>query len=172
MKSSPWREPGVLLAGGAVAAASVLFGAGVVRALSVDAPRSSAPRPSVERLVATSSSDSAKAERPDFMVAVENDPFLPERTAKPTRNRPGEPKASGDSLVVAAAQQDELIVLGVAMLPGGAGIAASRYAGESRLVRVGQQIGPYRLLRVEAGRAVFEGQNGVARTISVRKPES
>jgi hypothetical protein len=105
------------------------------------------------------------------MIAVENDPFLPERTAKPTRNRPGAPKESGDSLVLAAVPQHELIVLGVAVLPGGAGVAASRLGDESRLLRIGQQIGPYRLLRVDAGRAVFEGQNGVARTITVRKPE-
>jgi hypothetical protein len=106
------------------------------------------------------------------MVAVENDPFLPERTAKPTRNRPGESKVVADTPAIAAAQQGELVVLGVAVLPGGGGVAASRLGDESRLVRIGQQIGPYRLLRVEAGRAVFEGLNGVAHTITVRKPES
>lgn len=171
MRASLWRDRRVLAAAGAVAAAATLLILSVGRVVSTGSPPASHDAGPGSSAPVPPAPDSVDPDRADFMVAVENDPFLPERSPKPTRYRPGDPGpalASAESPV----EGEELVVLGVAVLPGGGGVAASRLGAESRLLRIGQQIGPFRLLRVEAGRAVFQSAGGASRTFPVRKPGS
>jgi hypothetical protein len=103
-------------------------------------------------------------------LAVEHDPFRPERRPPPARFRmPGEGPAGGAD---SAALGPELAMrlIGTAVTAPGRGFAMCQ-AGEAapRLVRVGESFAGFTLRSVERGRALFRAPDG--RTLDLRVPK-
>lgn len=92
-----------------------------------------------------------------ILAAVARDPFRRDRQRPPDRYRlPGERRSARR----AAASSPDLRVLGIAWLPDGGGVAAlSLGRAPARVLRVGDTIGEWRLVRVEEGRARVAGRD-------------
>ena len=154
--------PANRIALGALAGAALLLFVAYAEARRVEplperpAARRAAAMPEV-RPRAAAGSDAA------ILAAVAKDPFRPERNRPAGRYRmPGEavPSAMAPPAPVAApAPVWNLRLLGTVVLPGGGLAAIAGQTGESRVVRVGQEIDGFRLVRVTPGKARLEGND-------------
>jgi hypothetical protein len=120
------------------------------------APREAAAMPQVEARAATASDA-------QILRAVSRDPFRPDRRRPPGRYRmPGAEPAIDDtpqfdySMSPPPAAVPALTLVGTVVLADGAGLAAlSAQGGESRVVRVGEQMDGFRVVRVTNGSATL-----------------
>lgn len=101
--------------------------------------------------------DRPSVSREAILAAVARDPFRRERRRPPDRYRPpGERSSARRATPSGPAPR----VLGVAWLPDGSGVAALALGRASaRVLRVGDTIGEWRLVRVEEGRAHVAGRD-------------
>jgi hypothetical protein len=97
-----------------------------------------------------------------ILAAVAKDPFRPERSRPAGRYRmPGEavPPPMAAAPVAPPAPVWNLRLLGTVALPSGGIAAIAGQTGESRVVRVGQEIDGFKLVRVTPGKARLEGND-------------
>ena len=109
------------------------------------------------------------ATRVNIASAVDADPFNPQR------KRPDEPYRFPGEVVQTQAQggprAQQLRLIGtVAAIRGGGFVFCQIGSQPAQLVHVGQQIGPYTLKTVEAGRAVFTGPAGTTLELTISQP--
>jgi len=166
---SPLLHPRVLCA---LAACTTAGGAALwtlARALSVRPMP--APSVSEERVPQGGIYSPAATPSASLAVAVENDPFHPERRRPAERFRlPGEAEPS-DTLAAGNGAAASMRLLGTAVLAEGRGFAMYQAGAETpRLVRVGETVGELTLKRVDQGRAVFRTRAG--RAIELRVPKA
>ena len=146
----------------ALALSAALAAAAAVDARTVDplpgapAPRHAAPMPEVAAR-AGSASDAA------ILAAVARDPFRPDRKRPPGRYRmPGEaaPAPVPPPVFEPPPQPINVRLLGTVVLPDGTGLAAlAGPNGEGKVVRTGQSMEGYRLVRVTPGSATLQGND-------------
>ncbi len=138
---------------------------------TVDAVRLEPPSTSEWTLLASSTpepSPRASSTTADLALAVEQDPFHPERRrpAHPFR-LPGEPVANETE---PGAPQDLLHLIGTAVFADGSGFAICQLGGQSpRLLRLGERLGQYELSSVAKGKASFLTSTGTRVEITVPK---
>jgi hypothetical protein len=103
-------------------------------------------------------------------LAVEHDPFRPERRPAPERFRlPGEGGATAKPVAAAALPASPLTLIGTAVI-GDGGFAMCQRSGEPpKLVRVGETYGDLMLRAVHPGRAVFRAKDGTTMELRVTK---
>ncbi|HYR06875.1 MAG TPA: hypothetical protein VEQ60_03825 [Longimicrobium sp.] len=110
------------------------------------------------------------------LAAVSRDPFRPDRRRPPGRYRlPGEalPPAAMPAYAAPAytapAPSYSFRALGTVILPDGSGLAAvAGQSGEGRVLRVGQSIEGFRVVRVAPGVVTLEGSDT---TLVLRTPD-
>jgi len=99
----------------------------------------------------------AAASDAQILAAVARDPFRPDRRRPPGRYRlPGDPPPpeAQPAPYAAVAAPPELTLLGTVVLANGRGLAAlAGQGGESRVVRVGEEMDGFRVVRVGNGTA-------------------
>jgi hypothetical protein len=99
------------------------------------------------------------------VVAV--DPFHPERRAPGRRYG-----LADDAPAMADVPTAQLRLTGTALLPDGGGFVLAALGAETpRIVRVGESLGAYRLIRIREGEADFR-RAGEDLTLSVLRPGS
>ena len=93
----------------------------------------------------------------DVLTAVAEDPFHPERRVPDRRFSVDE----GPVVGMAPAPAGSLRLTGTALLPSGAFALVALGAESPRIVRVGERVGPYRLVAIRKGEAEFDmgGEN-------------
>ncbi|HEX2165909.1 MAG TPA: hypothetical protein VHG09_01605, partial [Longimicrobiales bacterium] len=144
------------------------FGRALVRAIDVDTG-------TAEPLPAFAPIDSAGEETPALtsealMLAVESDPFRPERTRPPERYRlPGEEVAAPPPAEPPPPPPPDFRLGGTVVFDGG-GMALLELNDEARLINVGEAMGGYRLSGVTSRAAVLENQFGSI-TLEVNGPQ-
>jgi hypothetical protein len=152
--------PANRIALGALAGAALLLFSAYAEARRVEPLP---PRPAARRAAAMPEGRPRAAAGSDaaILAAVARDPFRPERTRAAGRYRmPGEAVPSVPMAPVAPpAPVWNLRLLGTVVLPGGGLAAIAGQTGESRVVRVGQEIDGFRLVRVTPGKARLEGND-------------
>lgn len=110
------------------------------------------------------------------LAAVARDPFRPDRRRPPGRYRlPGEalPQPAMPSytppVYTAPARTFALRAVGTVIMPDGTGLAAvAGQSGEGRVLRVGQSIEGFRVIRVAPGEVTLQGNDT---TLVLRTPE-
>jgi hypothetical protein len=160
--------PGLALVVSMVAAVATLVHAVRLDPITLQSP---APAPAAEGTLARPTS----TPRDRVARTIETDPFRPERQRPPRPFRfPGEALA-GDSTPNAGtpSAQAQVRLIGTAVLPQERGFAMCQVGdGPPRLVRPGERIGAYTLMRVARGRAVFRDAAGAAVEVQVPKAGS
>ncbi|MFL5540134.1 MAG: hypothetical protein ACJ8J0_14185 [Longimicrobiaceae bacterium] len=152
------------------AAAAALAASAVLAVLAAAEWRQVEPLPRAPRAAAAAAMPAVRAPRRYagdgvVLAAVARDPFRADRKRPPGRYRmPGEP----DPAAVAAAAADVAPVwpvyayrlLGTVVLGDGGGLAAlAGPTGEGKILRLGQQIDQFRLVRVTPGSATLAGHD-------------
>lgn len=100
----------------------------------------------------------------DVLVAVRADPFHPERRAPERRFSFGRAPDAED----VASAPGELRLIGTAVLPGSGGFALCALGTEGpRMVRLDEEVGPYRLTAIRPGEAEFVDSSGTSVTLAV-----
>lgn len=109
------------------------------------------------------------------LAAVARDPFRPDRRRPPGRYRlPGEAMPAAmptytPPVYTAPAPTYSFRALGTVILPDGSGLAAvAGQSGEGRVLKVGQSIDGFRVVRVAPGVVTLEGSDT---TLVLRTPE-
>lgn len=111
------------------------------------------------------------------LATVARDPFRPDRRRPPGRYRlPGEPAPPPATptytqpVYTAPARTWNLRALGTVVMPDGTGLAAvaGQNGGEGRVLRVGQSIEGFRVVRIAPGVVTLEGADT---TLVLRTPE-
>ena len=141
----------------ALAASALLCAAAVAEARRVDPLPGDVPaaRPATMPQVAARRASSGDAR---VLAAVARDPFRADRRRPPGRYRmPGEPAPSpGPVYAPAAPPPPAFTLVGTVVLANGRGLAAVAGAGgTSRLLRVGEEMDGFRVLRVGNGTAAL-----------------
>jgi hypothetical protein len=146
-----------VLAASALVCASAANGARrIAPAPERPAPRAVAEMPAVEARVSTASDA-------QILRAVSRDPFRPDRRRPPGRYRmPGAEPAIDDtptfdySFTPPPRPAPALTLVGTVILADGAGLAAvAGQGGDSRVLRVGEQMDGFRVVRVTNGSATL-----------------
>lgn len=154
------RYPPILIISAvACAAAAILFGTAFVGALSVEPLPPAAPAISDSAAV-----DSPRALRQltpltndALMLAVDSDPFRPERQRSPERYRlPGEELPAMPEEPPPPPPAPPFRLIGTAITPAG-GLAVIEIEGNTRVVDVGESLLGYTLAEVDAERATMVG---------------
>lgn len=183
----------LMLAGAICVNAGILFGAALVRALSTETVEPAAVQravpadnaepahetpPGPARRAAPAGGQHGDARRASneldtdaVMLAVENDPFRPERQRPSERYRlPGE-EIPQEAPPPQAPPPPPLRVLATAVMPTG-GLALVRVQESvNRVINVGETVSGYRLATVGAGTATLEGSAGLI-TLRVDEPQA
>ncbi len=162
-----WNRRGTIVALTALAAALLVFGAALARALTLEPVM---PAPPVQAASEPTSGDeatpaplvpsSATLSAGDIALAVDHDPFQPDRTRPAPFRLPGEdvPSATTAPELPAA---PEFTVTGLVQSGGGGGLALIQAPDQTPLViGVGESVLGYRLERVGATSATLVGNDG------------
>lgn len=122
------------------------------------------PSPSPRVPVAPAELEPTGVPRAAVLTAVEAAPFDPEREPPDRRLHPaGESEPHEPEPEKAA-----LRLLGTAVLPGTPGFALCAFGAEPpRLVRLHEEVGPYRLIAIRPGEADFVDRSGTLFTFAV-----
>ncbi len=154
----PALAPWALLCTASVATAVVA----VLQAWRLDPLPPPSPPPGVP--MAPGAPESTGVPRAAVLAAVEAAPFDPEREPPDRRLHPTGTSEPREPEPEAAA----LRLLGTAVLPGTPGVALCAFGPEPpRLVRLHEEVGPYRLIAIRPGEADFVDDSGTPFTFTV-----
>jgi hypothetical protein len=113
----------------------------------------------------------AVADPDGLEVAIDQDPFRPERRRPPERFPLPDDPVPDPAPVLAAPDPGAVRLIGTVVMPEGRSFAMCQVAGEPpKLVRLGETVGDLTLRRVDQGLAVFITAGGA--TVEARVPKA